>query len=110
MVAPKAWRSAVETATPGKLLEEFGYGDVTLTSELHERQLRTAHEVLMALSDDSMLKPLRAMAGQPAPGEELGGWYLYKEDWDFRKRCRFGRRPGPGWPRCANAFEGPGRQ
>jgi len=30
----------------------------------------------MSLSDDRLLKPLRQMAGQPAPGEELGGWYL----------------------------------
>ena len=63
-------------------LKEFGYGDVTLTSELHERQLRETHTVLMELSEDSLLKPFRQMAGQPAPGADLGGWYHYDPDYD----------------------------
>jgi hypothetical protein len=69
-------------ATP---LREFAYGDVTITSDLHERQLRESQTVLMELSEDSVLKPLRQMAGQAAPGAELGGWYLYNPDYDFRK-------------------------
>src|SRR5262245_43041026 len=68
----------------GAPLQEFGYSDVTISSELHERQLRESQAVLMELSEDSILKPLRAMAGQPAPGAELGGWYLYNPDYDFR--------------------------
>jgi len=58
----------VDLATPGNLrpLEEFGYADVTLNSELHEKQLQSSHQVLMDLSEDSLLKPLREMAGQPA--------------------------------------------
>jgi hypothetical protein len=63
-------------------LEEFGYGDVTLTSDLHEKQLRETHSVLMELSEDSLLKPFRQMAGQPAPGADLGGWYHYDPDYD----------------------------
>ena len=35
------------------------------------------HAVLMELDDDSLLKPFRQMAGMPAPGEDLGGWYHY---------------------------------
>lgn len=66
-------------------LEEFTYRQVTLTSELHERQLRETHAVLMGLSEDSLLKPFRQMAVQPAPGAELGGWYLYNPDYDYRK-------------------------
>lgn len=62
-------------------LTEFGYGDVSLASDLHETQLRETHAVLMALSDDSLLKPFRQMSGQPAPGEELGGWYQYNPAW-----------------------------
>lgn len=79
-------------------LEEFGYGDVTLSSDLHEDQLQNTHSVLMNLSEDSMLKPLRAMSGLPAPGEELGGWYLYDPDYDkhkgdtgFAPACTFGQ-------------------
>jgi uncharacterized protein len=72
--------AAVETFT--RPLEEFGYGDVTLTSELHEKQLHETHAVLMELSEDSLLKPFRQMAGQPAPGADLGGWYHYDPDYD----------------------------
>src|SRR5580704_11959715 len=63
-------------------LKEFGYGDVKLTSDLHEKQLHETHAVLMELSEDSLLKPFRQMAGQPAPGADLGGWYHYDPDYD----------------------------
>src|SRR5579863_9394631 len=75
-------------------LHEFGYGDVVLDSELHNQQLQENISVLMGLSDDSLLKPLRAMSGQAAPGEELGGWYLYDPKFDGKT---------PGWPGFAPA-------
>lgn len=75
-------------------LHEFGYGDVALDSELHNQQLQENISVLMGLSDDSLLKPLRAMSGQAAPGEELGGWYLYDPKFDGKT---------PGWPGFAPA-------
>jgi uncharacterized protein len=65
-------------------LQEFAYGAVTLDSELHNRQLEETTAVLMGLSDDSLLKPLREMSGQPAPGDELGGWYLYDPNFEVR--------------------------
>jgi DUF1680 family protein len=84
------------TANPP--LDEFNYADVSLTSDLHERQLHETHAVLMALSEDSLLKPLRQMAGQPAPGEDLGGWYHYDPGYDpntvttgFAPACTFGQ-------------------
>jgi DUF1680 family protein len=64
-------------------LDEFGYGDVTLNSALHEQQLQQTHAVLMGLSDDSLLKPFRQMVGQAAPGEDLGGWYRYDPNYDW---------------------------
>ena len=64
-------------------LEEFSYGDVTLNSVLHERQLQETHAVLMDLSEDALLKPFRQMIGQPAPGEDLGGWYRYEPNYDW---------------------------
>src|SRR2546421_2141200 len=64
-------------------LEQFGYGDVKVVSELHNAQLEQTHAVLMGLSDDSLLKPFRQMGGQPAPGEELGGWYKYDPEYDW---------------------------
>jgi len=78
-------------------LAQFDYGDVTLSSELHEKQLEETHRVLMGLSDDSLLKPLRQMSGQPAPGEDIGGWYRYNPDYKygdpdgFAPSCTFGQ-------------------
>ena len=80
-------------------LDEFSYSAVSLSSDLHEHQLKNTLSVLMNLNEDSMLKPLRAMAGLPAPGEELGGWYLYDPDYDkhkggdngFAPACTFGQ-------------------
>ena len=73
--------AASQTLSP---LAQFTYGDVTLASYLHEKQFRETQAVLMGLSEDSLLKPLREMAGQPAPGTELGGWYLYDPNYDYR--------------------------
>ena len=65
------------------LLQEFAYSEVSLDSPPHEQQLRQTHEVLMNLSEDSLLKPFRQMIGKPAPGEDLGGWYRYDPDYDW---------------------------
>lgn len=59
------------------------YNQVTLVSEPHLAQQRNALGVLMGLSDDSLLKPYRAMAGQPAPGVDIGGWYEYLPTYDY---------------------------
>ena len=64
-------------------LDEFGYGEVTLNSALHEQQLQHTQAVLMDLGDDALLKPFRQMVGQPAPGEDLGGWYRYDPNYDW---------------------------
>ena len=48
----------------------------------------------MSLSDDSLLMPFRQMAGLPAPGVELGGWYAYRPDYDYRKNFDEGFAPG----------------
>jgi DUF1680 family protein len=70
-------------ADPQAPLREFGYGDIALHSELHNRQLEQTHSVLMGLSEDSLLKPFRQMIGKPAPGDELGGWYKYDPNYDW---------------------------
>jgi DUF1680 family protein len=94
------WRSCLLSDSPATgILEEFDYSDVSLFSELHENQLHNTHSILMELNEDSLLKPLRAMSGLPAPGAELGGWYRYdphynhKKDFDdgFAPACTFGQ-------------------
>ena len=99
IVVPGRWLpGALAAASALQPLEQFDYGDVVLTSELHEKQLEETHSVLMGLSDDSLLKPLRQMSGQPAPGEDLGGWYHYNPDYKWGKdedgfapSCTFGQ-------------------
>jgi uncharacterized protein len=79
---PRAAGDALAATTP---LTEFGYGDVTVSSALHEAQLKNTHDVLMNLNEDSLLKPFRQMAGQAAPGPDLGGWYNYDPNFDWHK-------------------------
>jgi uncharacterized protein len=86
-----AWSSEPALAAP---LSDFGYGDVDMASEAHESQLMNTHSVLMALSEDSLLKPFRQMSGMPAPGDDLGGWYTYDPNYDYRKGFDEGFAPG----------------
>jgi hypothetical protein len=86
-----AWGAETVGAAP---LEEFVYGDVLMTSDAHEQQLMNTHAVLMALNEDSLLKPFRQMSGMAAPGEDLGGWYNYDPDYDYRKHFDNGFAPG----------------
>jgi hypothetical protein len=65
-------------------LSEVGYQQVTVKSAAHVAQLENTQGVLMGISNDSLLKPLRMMAGLEAPGEDLGGWYAYRENYDYR--------------------------
>ena len=83
------WAEAVAVAP----LAEFGYADVSLASDPHESQLKETHQVLMDLSEDSLLKPFRQMSGMPAPGEDLGGWYRYDPDYNYRKNFDDGFAP-----------------
>lgn len=71
------------TSAPTAPLDEFGYDQIAVTSELHEAQLHHCVSVLMGLDEDSLLKPMRQMGGQPAPGADLGGWYIYDPNYDY---------------------------
>jgi hypothetical protein len=86
-----AWGVEAPMAAP---LTEFSYGDVSLSSDAHESQLMNTHDVLMALSDDDLLKALRQLAGMPAPGNDLGGWATYDPNYDYRKGFDEGFAPG----------------
>ncbi|HLJ39327.1 MAG TPA: beta-L-arabinofuranosidase domain-containing protein [Steroidobacteraceae bacterium] len=75
----------LRAATPRPPLREFGYADVRVDSALQRAQLESTHEVLMQLSEDSLLKPFRQMAGMSAPGADLGGWYNYDPNYDWHR-------------------------
>jgi uncharacterized protein len=78
LAAPHIWIPCSLASESTKPLAQFDYTDVTVDSDLHERQLHETHKVLMELSEDSLLKPFRQMSGLPAPGADLGGWYHYE--------------------------------
>lgn len=82
IIRPRLFSSA-STAPTLQALEEFGYNQVTLTSELHETQLQHCISVLMGLDEDSLLKPMREMGRLAAPGDDLGGWYNYEPNYDW---------------------------
>ena len=65
-------KSLVVESTP---LSVFPYGDVQLQEGPMKRQFEENHARYLNLDDDRLLKVFRQVAGQPAPGEDMGGWY-----------------------------------
>ncbi len=76
-------RSRVLAQTPPRPLEEFGYEQVRITAAIPVQQRQNVSAVLLALSDDSLLQPFRAIAGRDATGVNIGGWYEYLPGYDF---------------------------
>jgi len=56
-------------------LTTFAYGDVQLYDGPMKKQFEENHARFLNLEDDRMLKVFRQVAGLPAPGEDMGGWY-----------------------------------
>jgi len=65
-------KSLVEVATP---LATIPYGDVQLHGGPMKQQFDENHARFFHLDDDRMLKVFRQVAGLPAPGADMGGWY-----------------------------------
>jgi uncharacterized protein len=99
IAVPSRWLSFRGKANTPPPLQLFDYSDIDFADGLHDRQLEQTHSVLMGLSDESLLKPFRQMSGQPAPGDDLGGWYHYDPDFKwgtetntgFAPTCTFGQ-------------------
>src|SRR5580692_11785034 len=78
-------------------LTQFDYKDIQLLDGPMLVQFERNHQLFMGLNEDSLLKPFRQLAGQPAPGEDLGGWYQYAPDSrdyfevGFAPGCTFGQ-------------------
>ncbi len=64
-------------------LEEFRYEQVEVRGLLETSQQIQARSILLGLNEDSLMKPFRQMAGRPAAGASLGGWYEWRPDFDF---------------------------
>jgi len=65
-------KSLAAITTP---LTLFNYSDVQLHDGPMRRQFDENHARFLNLADDRMLKVFRQVAGLPAPGEDMGGWY-----------------------------------
>ncbi len=65
-------KGAVAINTP---LTTFAYSDVELMESPLKRQFEENHARFLNLDDDRLLKVFRQVAGLPAPGEDMGGWY-----------------------------------
>jgi DUF1680 family protein len=61
-------------------LSQFGYGAVELLEGPMRQQFQTNHAFYLALDEDRLLKPFRLRAGLPAPGDDMGGWYDWADD------------------------------
>ncbi len=65
-------KSLMAVSTP---LTTFSYSEVQLLDGPMKRQFEENHARFQNLDDDRMLKVYRQVAGLPAPGEDMGGWY-----------------------------------
>src|ERR1700719_761640 len=71
-VSATADKNLLAVSTP---LTTFAYGDVQLLDGPMKRQFEQNHARYLNLDDDRLLKVFRQVAGLPAPGEDMGGWY-----------------------------------
>ena len=79
----RAEHAANGDAKPDRALAEFGYEQVAVGGRLETSQQAQASSILLGLNEDGLMKPFRQMAGRPAPGASLGGWYEWKGNFDF---------------------------
>ncbi len=72
-----------EAASSGATrLSQFEYAEVQLLDGPMLEQFHQNVALFLHLNNDSLLKPFRQLAGQPAPGEDMGGWYSPSSEFD----------------------------
>lgn len=74
-VVPARATAAQGTIAVKTSLATFAYSDVELFDGPMKRQFEENHARFLNLDDDRLLKVFRQVAGLPAPGEDMGGWY-----------------------------------
>ncbi len=74
-----------QTSQPqASLLRSSRYDQVAILGGIPLAQQQNAQAILATFDDDALLKPFRVMGDQPAPGRDLGGWYGYLPDYNWR--------------------------
>lgn len=71
-----------EAAPVAAPLQQLDYSQVRLLDGPLLEQFNQNHSLFLHLDEDSLLKPFRQLTGQPAPGEDMGGWYSPSPDFD----------------------------
>lgn len=56
------------------------YHQIRLSEGRMATQMDQQHKLYIEIDDDRLLKPFRVLAGQAAPGADMGGWYDASED------------------------------
>jgi DUF1680 family protein len=82
MRSARAWTAGGQTTPRPTRLTQFDYAEVQLLDGPMQEQFRNNHALFMGLNEDSLLKPFRQLAGLPAPGEDMGGWYSPSSEFD----------------------------
>lgn len=77
-----AWAERQPASSQSQHLTQFDYSQVELLDGPMRQQFRENHQLFLALNEDSLLKPFRQLAGMPAPGEDMGGWYSPSSNFD----------------------------
>jgi len=81
--APNALaQTAVNNHEAPTKLSPFPYSAIELLEGQMKEQFDANHEFFLALDEDSLLQPFRQKAGLPAPGEPMGGWYSWSDEFD----------------------------
>ncbi len=78
---------------PSTPFTTLAYSQVQLLPSPLLTQFNHNHTLFLALDNDRLLKPFRQLTGQPAPGENMGGWYSPSPDFDPPKNMT-GYMPG----------------
>src|ERR1700751_1731606 len=82
-VLPRAFaQTAIEPNKGVVKLTQFDYSQIELLDGPMREQFRANHSFFLALDEDSLLRPFRQAAGMPAPGEDMGGWYSWSDEFD----------------------------
>ena len=94
LLAAGGWRYAARAASQGAAtataapLAELKFGQVRFRDGPLYDQARENHRLVLSLDEDALLRPFRVRAGQPAPGQDLGGWY---DTYAFAPGATFGQ-------------------
>ena len=95
--------AAFAEETAERPLEEVGYDQVAVHGDVQTALRENVTGILMGFDEASLLKPFLEMAGKPAPGVELGGWYAWRPNYD-RHHDDAGFAPGHSFGQWVSAM------